>query len=289
MARGIDLEIDQINEVLKEELKNVVAENEKRKEKRKEEKNMERKRSKMLENLGFKLWERFEKIAEQNDFDFFVSRWDEPGRNTISFKRDDKFAPIITFHLWYKKGLPISNFVSIGVKDRNGNDILTGNNIEHIKLIVEEKDTAKEIEEKFEKMAFEIFEKYGKYSKFNKFTKAKLSSGVFDKNEKELKEGDKVRYFDAIGEVVFKMGAFGVLLSLEDDFMEIEDEMPQDSDFSEDDENDEDIFEWVAKYPDEYEDFLESEEDYEFITFWEISCQNNDSDSNILYQLEIIS
>lgn len=286
MARGIDLEIEKINEALKDELKNVATE----KEKRKEEKNMERKRSKMLENLGFKLWERFGKIAEQNDFDYCVSGMDEPHKNTLAFKRHDKFAPIITFHLWYRKGLPISNFVSIGVEDRNGNDILTGNNIEHIKLEVEEKDTAKEIEDKFEKMAFEIFEKYGKYSKFNKFTKEKLSSGVFDKNKKELKEGDKVRYFDNIGEVVFKMGAFGVLLNLEDDFMEIEDEMPQDSDFSEDDdENDEDMFEWVANYSDEYEDFLESEEDYEFITFWEISCQNNDSDSNILYQLEIIS
>lgn len=134
-----------------------------------------RKREEMIDELGIKLWKRFDEKLREEGYETFVTTDPENGRGTTGFKKD-KFAPIIRLHYWYFKGLSESNFISIHVKDRNGKDLLTGGTIHLYVLEPSKKDKLKNIEGRFEEIIKDVFERYAAYGEDNKIELEKNQS-----------------------------------------------------------------------------------------------------------------
>ncbi|MDF2880255.1 MAG: hypothetical protein K0R54_812 [Clostridiaceae bacterium] len=129
------------------------------------------------EDLGFKLWDKFDKKLEELGFFIDVSQ----GRGTLAFNNKDTFVPIIKLLYWYRNLEKIQydkGYFSIHVEDRNGNKILNGNTVAVYILDITTEEDFDKIEARFDNMLEEVINNYSKYCKENRL----------DSAYKELKE-----------------------------------------------------------------------------------------------------
>lgn len=109
------------------------------------------------------LWDRFDEIMGKEGYRLLVNTNDpDIPRGTTCFKDEDKYIPIISLYTWKDTEL------SIFVKDRNGNGVITGNTVSINSLKITEKDEKNDIEKRFDNMIKSILGKYSKYNKKNR-------------------------------------------------------------------------------------------------------------------------